>query len=341
MNASTIRRLPGLAVIVLLFASADAAAQIEPEAGIYSLRTPANTVASVPYSTVITPGDGVNAVTVLTPPTHGIVVNPPVVDGTPLQAFVYTPAAGYTGMDHFIYRVQDGTGDLSYGTITLNVGNITATAVDDDLVVSTLPGTFLDIFFNDLGFSDPVTFTITQQPAHGTIQIEAPGPSWQSLIAVFYTPAGGYTGDDQFTYRVNDGIDTDTAVVHVIVSADTDGDDVLNYFDNCPLVSNPNQDDTDGDGDGNVCDNCMLVANPTQLNTDGDRYGNICDADLNNSNFVTAQDFNLLRSVLNRSSGFSALAAAADMNGSGLVSSADFVLLRARINTVPGPSGLP
>jgi hypothetical protein len=377
MHASTIRRLPGLAALVLLLASAGVAAQTEPEAGIYSVRTPVNVAASVLYSTVITPGDGVNAITVVTPPAHGGVVYPAVVDGSPSQAFVYTPAAGYTGVDDFIYRVQDGTGDVSFGTITINVGNVTATAADDDLVVSTLPGSFLDIFFNDIGFSDPVTFTITQQPSHGTLQIEAPGPPWQSLIGVFYTPTPGFTGDDQFSYRLSDGIDTDTAIVHLIVSPDPDGDEILSYFDNCPMVSNPNQEDADGDDVGNACDNCSAVANtgqqnndadaqgdacdadddndsvldtadncvftanPTQLNTDGDRFGNICDADLNNTNFVTSQDFNLMRSVINRASSYSALAAAADMNGSGLVTSQDFLLLRPRLNTVPGPSGLP
>jgi hypothetical protein len=98
--------------------------------------------------------------------------------------------------------------------------------------------------------------------------------------------------------------------------------------------------DPDGDGIAQPQDNCTLVANPTQLDADGDGYGNLCDADLNNSGLVTTADFGLLRSVLNQTSGSSAIAAAADLNGSGTVTTADFAILRARLNTPPGPSGL-
>jgi hypothetical protein len=121
---------------------------------------------------------------------------------------------------------------------------------------------------------------------------------------------------------------------------DTDVDSIGDSLDNCPVTANQGQANSDGDGRGDACDNCTLVSNATQLDTNIDGYGNICDADLNNSGLTTATDFNLLRSVLNQSSGASALAAAADMNGSGLVTATDFNLLRARLNTAPGASGL-
>jgi hypothetical protein len=98
--------------------------------------------------------------------------------------------------------------------------------------------------------------------------------------------------------------------------------------------------DTDGDGVLNPFDNCATTINPTQLDADQDGYGNICDADLNNSGTVTTGDFGLLRSVLNQAAGSSAIAAAADLNGSGTVTTADFAILRPRLNTPPGPSGL-
>ncbi|HOU54790.1 MAG TPA: thrombospondin type 3 repeat-containing protein [Myxococcota bacterium] len=74
--------------------------------------------------------------------------------------------------------------------------------------------------------------------------------------------------------------------------------------DNCPRVSNPDQQDTDRDGTGDACDcdvdadgipnnnpgcpevqtpdNCRQVPNPDQADGDGDRIGDACDCDLDN-----------------------------------------------------------
>jgi hypothetical protein len=349
MQPTTFRAMAVLAVIAALF-SMDAMAQIAPTAGIYSVRTNADQAVSVPYALLIATGDGVNQVTITQAPGHGGLSFAPVV-GSAGDAFLYTPAAGFVGIDTFIYKVRDQTGDFSVGSITINVGNVTATAGADDLIVGQAPNTFLDIFFNDLGFSDPVTLTILQSPTHGTLSITTPPSGWQSLFGIYYTASPGYTGPDQFQYRIGDGIDQGTATVDLTVYPDTDGDGVLDLFDNCPSVANPDQANSDGDVLGNACDtdddndgvldtvdNCTIVANANQLNADGDAYGNICDPDLNNSGLVTSADFTLMRAVLNRSANFNAIAAAADMNGSGMVTSADFTLLRPRMNKVPGPS---
>jgi hypothetical protein len=73
--------------------------------------------------------------------------------------------------------------------------------------------------------------------------------------------------------------------------SDSDGDHVVNTYDNCPSVSNANQADRDRDGMGDSCDNdsdndgvfdgadnCLLVENVGQPDTDGDGVGDACDA---------------------------------------------------------------
>jgi YVTN family beta-propeller protein len=41
---------------------------------------------------------------------------------------------------------------------------------------------------------------------------------------------------------------------------DSDGDGILDAFDNCPSVSNPGQEDLDGDGIGDACDTAILIS---------------------------------------------------------------------------------
>lgn len=98
---------------------------------------------------------------------------------------------------------------------------------------------------------------------------------------LFYTPA-------------YESVDLGFRVAYV---ADADGDEVLNWQDNCPAVHNPDQADTDSDGLGDTCDpcptdpsndqdsdgicghvdNCSAVANPDQADADYDTVGDVCD----------------------------------------------------------------
>src|SRR6476469_7898593 len=50
--------------------------------------------------------------------------------------------------------------------------------------------------------------------------------------------------------------------------ADSDGDGIPDSQDNCPSISNPDQQDTDGDGIGAVCDFC-----PNDAANDADHDG--------------------------------------------------------------------
>ncbi len=61
------------------------------------------------------------------------------------------------------------------------------------------------------------------------------------------------------------------------VPIDSDGDGVTDPSDNCPFVSNVDQDDEDGDGFGDACDNCPGESNPRQADTDGNGVGDACN----------------------------------------------------------------
>lgn len=58
---------------------------------------------------------------------------------------------------------------------------------------------------------------------------------------------------------------------------DQDGDGVVDADDNCPSVSNRDQENEDGDSPGNACDNCPHVANDDQANTGETAAGAVPD----------------------------------------------------------------
>ena len=61
------------------------------------------------------------------------------------------------------------------------------------------------------------------------------------------------------------------------LASDVDNDDILDFLDNCPLISNSDQLDSDEDQLGDACDNCPSVVNPHQEDSDADLLGDACD----------------------------------------------------------------
>ncbi|NRD26961.1 S-layer family protein [Frigoribacterium sp. VKM Ac-2836] len=110
-------------------------------------------------------------------------------------SYVYTPTAGFSGVDAFTYTATDTEGQTRTGTVTITV---LPTAVDDEASTpadTTLTVSAPGVLGNDLGTGLHVTTTGTA--THGTVTIDAGG-------RLVYAPTAGYSGPDAVTYTVTD-----------------------------------------------------------------------------------------------------------------------------------------
>ncbi|SFM59905.1 gliding motility-associated C-terminal domain-containing protein [Chitinophaga sp. YR627] len=162
----------------------------------------------VPVDGAVTGSDAdgdVLTFTKATNPAHGTVVVR--ADGT----YTYTPASGYSGNDSFTVKIDDGKGGSTTVTVNITVTPVVVTPVntpptgtgDDKITNKDVPvngavtGSDAD--------GDVLTFTKATDPAHGTVVVRADG-------TYTYTPAAGYTGDDSFTVKIDDGKGGSTTV---------------------------------------------------------------------------------------------------------------------------------
>ncbi|XP_052268572.1 cartilage oligomeric matrix protein-like [Dreissena polymorpha] len=72
--------------------------------------------------------------------------------------------------------------------------------------------------------------------------------------------------------------------------SDDDNDGRYDWLDNCQYVLNWNQSDVDGDGIGDACDNCPSIVNANQLDSDDDGMGDACDSDDDGDGVLDASD---------------------------------------------------
>ncbi|MBC7081428.1 MAG: tandem-95 repeat protein [Thermoplasmatales archaeon] len=144
-------------------------------------------------------------------PAHGtLTLNP---DGS----FTYTPDADYNGEDTFTYQAYDGQdySNIATVTITINPVNEAPVAVDDEVKTPQNFPVLINVTENDYdtdGSINLASIEITQAPAHGSVSVNADG-------TVLYTPDAGFTGIDEFKYKVkdNEGAWSNEATVRVEV----------------------------------------------------------------------------------------------------------------------------
>lgn len=132
-----------------------------------------------------------------------------------LPDIIYTPDADFYGDDSFTYTVNDGEYDSLPGTVSITVNPVAGDVpVADDLLASVYQDSSVAI---TLSGTDPdgntnLSYTVTTDPSNGSLTGIAPD--------LTYSPIAGYTGDDSFTYTVNDGeSDSAAATVSITVNA--------------------------------------------------------------------------------------------------------------------------
>jgi VCBS repeat-containing protein len=166
-----------------------------------------------------TPADGQAIATDADPLTYSLVTGP--THGTllfnPDGSFEYTPAADYFGDDGFTFKANDGTVDSNIATVSLTVSpvNDAPTAYD-----SAAAGTEDQPIEDQLAGTDPendtLTYAVASGAVSGSVSVNPDG-------SFTYTPDPGFSGEDTFTYIVNDGqTDSLPALVTLTIAADND-----------------------------------------------------------------------------------------------------------------------
>ena len=203
-------------------------------------------------------------------------------------SFLYTPASGFIGTDHFGYTVfpesqigpheaevpEHPDGSIKYAIVTIDVYDppppTVAKGVDDDLLAT--EDTTLHIDPATLTANDTSVTWITevndnnasiQQPfhtPHGSVTVSfheaIPGTAFKNVAAIVYTPNLNFTGVDTFTYSVSKGDFLTTnfkARVYLFVGSAAQLPDAANdeatTFENVPITLDVSENDSDLDGD--------------------------------------------------------------------------------------------
>jgi hypothetical protein len=142
-------------------------------------------------------------------------------------SYTYLPQADYNGEDSFSYSVSDGQLDSGPALVRLTITavNDASVAQDDSATLEEDHSIQLAIMANDYDIDgDSLNLIVVSQPVHGTLVVNADN-------TVSYTPLENWSGEDSFSYKLNDGdpspslrtgLDSGIATVRLIVTAVAD-----------------------------------------------------------------------------------------------------------------------
>ena len=140
------------------------------------------------------PDDDELTITNVSQPQNGSVTT----DG---KKIIYTPKAGFVGIDIFDYTITDGNGGTAMATETVSVTaapNTKPIAKDDKATTQEgKPVTLMTIANDSDPDGDALTITSITQPSNGKATTDGK--------KITYTPKAGFTGVDKLTYIISDG----------------------------------------------------------------------------------------------------------------------------------------
>ena len=130
--------------------------------------------------------------------------------------FVYTPNPDFYGNDLFEYEACDDQNPAGCSTAKVNIivhpVNDPPVAIDDQFNGQEYFIISKNVMENDFDIdSQHLQTSLVQQPVNGTVAMSANGD-------FTYTPDHGFSGNDQFSYAINDNSNAgDTAIVELVV----------------------------------------------------------------------------------------------------------------------------
>jgi len=122
-----------------------------------------------------------------------------------ITAGTHTYTAQYLGDANY-------TAVFSFGTVTLTASSGATAPVANAQTVAVGYNSPASITLTATG-TGTLTYSIVTQPLHGVLSGTAP--------AVTYTPNAGYSGADSFTFKANNGVDSNVATVSITVGTPT------------------------------------------------------------------------------------------------------------------------
>jgi len=164
---------------------------------------------------------------------------------------IYTPNIGFSGVDRFVYAVNDGRGgqDTAEVTITVFSVNTPPNASNDFITTNQNESITIAVLANDSDLdNDPLTISSSTTPANGFVNIN-------DATTITYTPKTGFSGTDSFSYTISDGqggTDTVSVVIQVnaaVNQAPTAGEDSASVEQGNSVTISVLDNDTDPEND--------------------------------------------------------------------------------------------